>query len=458
MPVYSGKAGVVAADTVAQGVRLAVCGANHVADAVVAIRQAFLGMEGDAIMAMAESKGTLEQVINCLHRPPTMRHAEWARASASKIAAANIRFLAEKATERPMRIQSSIRIDHGELAAAVATLHYKPTIGERSQASAMRQILDLLAQPYPMDALLTADVGVGKTLTYMVPAVLAQGKGAKVCILVPNTILARQIITEFRECFPQSPVVEVSDGTRKEPIDWTSNPVLVGTSRLFAVAKKAKWHPSLLIIDEQQKMNREQRERLCTRDTNVLEASATPLPQSVALLQYGSKSRIEVDKQHASKQISSRVVTATERRGVLEHIKAMIAAGYQAAVIYPRVEANGGEGVNSVVAAGEKWEEQFPGNVVVIHGKMKNDEKAEAMEVAKSSRKKLVVASSIIEIGVTIPDLRLLLVVEADRYGVSTLHQMRGRLARQGGDGYFYALITRQVEEVLSSRVYVHES
>lgn len=453
MPVYSGKPRIVAAQTVGNAVAEALSNPYAVQDASLAIRQHFGGAEERDILERAGVRGSLAMVLDGLHRPTDLEHAQWAMRAARAIATTSVRFAAERAGERPLRVETSIRISDDEIDRLLAALPFEPTRGDGSQESAIRAICRSLGQPYAMDALLTADVGVGKTLCYSIPAVAVQRAGGRVAILVPNTLLAEQIAGEFQSLFPDCPIALVTDGARKVAIEWDQNPVLIGTTRLFSVASKARWHPSFLIIDEQQKLSVEQRSALCTQDTNVLEASATPIPNTVAMLRYGGKERIEVKKRHARQDIRTHIVGPEHRGKMFDMLKRVVAAGHQVAVIYPRVAASSDRDAASVIAAGESFERLCPGQVITLHGKMSSEEKLEAMAQAKSGAKGIIVGSSIIEIGITIANLRMLIVVEADRYGVSTLHQFRGRLARHGGWGAFFAYLPNPVDEETFARV-----
>lgn len=453
MPVYAGKPRVVSSETVGAAVAQALEDPNAHVDALIAIRQSFGGLEEIDILKRAGTGGSLAMLLDGLHRPASIEHATWAMDAARALAAAYVLYEAERAGQRPLRLQTTIRINDADINRMIGSLPFRPTTGEESQEAAIHAICHSLGQPYAMDAILTADVGVGKTLCYMVPAVASQATGAKVAVLVPNTLLAEQIAGEFRSCFPECPVSLITDATRKETVQWDQNPVLIGTTRLFSVARKAMWHPNLLVIDEQQKMSVEQRAELCNDDTNVLEASATPIPRTVAMLRYGGKERIVVSKRHAVQDIRTYVVGTEHRGRMFDMLKKVVAAGQQVAVIYPRVEANGEGDSASVVAAGASFEKLCPGQVVVLHGKMSTEEKIEAMALAKSGQRSIIIGSSIIEIGITIANLRMLIVVSADRYGVSTLHQFRGRLARHGGWGAFFAYLPNEVDEDTAARI-----
>lgn len=444
MPIYSGKSGVIAAEAVRMAIQEAMDTPYALDDAVVATRQAFGGMDEATITNKAGIGGSLRLLLQSLHRPASRGMIEWACEAARQLAIAHLRYCAQTATVRPLRVQSILRISEQALDQALAALPFAPTRGDRSQEYAIREIVRLLAEPYPMDAILTADVGVGKTLCYMVPAVLAQARGARVAVLIPNSILGAQIISEFQACFPKAPAKLVAEDTSDADIPWGENPVLIGTTKLFGLARKRQWKPNILIIDEQQKLSRDQRTRLAAEDTNVLECTATPLPNTIALLTYGGKDRIEVDKQHAVKTIHSHVVRQHHRALMFRRMDEMVRSGGRVAVIYARVDAGEESNRLSVMTAARQFEQRYPGQVVALHGRMTPEEKSSTMALAKSGQRRIIVSSSILEIGVTIPELRMMIVVNADRFGVSTLHQMRGRLVRNGGEGWFFAYIPDQ--------------
>lgn len=453
-PVYAGKPGVLAAATVGEAISELIEDQDAVNDAITAIRQSFDGEEEGEVLQRANTNGSLKLLLRGLHRPESVALATWAASTTKALAVQYLHHSARKAVERPMRVQSVLRLAPDELDGLIRALPFPPTSGARSQLEAIHGIRDLLEEPYAMDAVLSADVGVGKTLTYMVPAVGVQRRGAKVAVLIPNTILGEQIADEFKAMFPDSPVALVTDATKKLEIDWDSNPILIGTTRLFTVTRKQKWVPDFLVIDEQQKLSSEQRAKLCGPDTNVLEATATPTPKTIAMIEHGGRARFEIDKQHAKKDIQTIVARSEDRAAMFEKLHQIVAGGGQAAVIYPRVSSSGENDAKSVLSAAERFEKMAPGRVAVIHGRLSSEEKIEVMRQARAGEKSIIVASSILEIGVTISNLQMLIVVNADRYGTSTLHQLRGRLARNGGEGWFYAYIPEEeVEESTLARV-----
>lgn len=456
-PVYHGKPGVVAAAVVTASAQTAISNRQHVLDAILAVREAFGGMEEAEIIRLAGCGGTLSSILNHVHEPMDMVTTTWAMKAIRKIAAAYIRWAAEKASVRPMSMKSIIRIGGNQMRQLVAGLPYAITTGEGGQADAVRAIIRMLGEPYPMDALLSADVGVGKTICYGLAAAGAQQLGFKVAILIPNTVLVDQVVQELRAFFPSVPVAHVADGANELP-EWANNPILVGTSKLFKMTAKMKWLPDLLVIDETQKTDDAQRNKLRAPHTNVLETTATPLPRSMAMLLHGGKQLIQVSKQHAEKAITTRVIDGTHKGEMFARIKTRVARGDQVAIVYPRVAASSEDDTTSVIAAAAMWEKHFPGQVAVLHGQMDDAAKTSTLRRIKSERIPIIVTSSIIEVGVTIENLRFMMVVRAERYGVFTLHQFRGRLARLGGERECLLYLPDDVEEETLARVRLLES
>lgn len=456
-PVYAGKTGVVSSAVVTEAAGTAAADPQHIHDASLAIREAFGGMEEKDILELAKCNLDLASVIAGVHAPTSTQQADHAMRSARRIAVAYIRWSATQASQRPMAMRSLIRISGNQMRQFVSGLPFKLTEGEGSQTAAVREIIRLLESPYPMDALLSADVGAGKTVVYGLVAAAVQSLGHRAAIIIPNTILVEQVVKELRAFFPDIPVCKVCEGADELP-NWEENPLLVGTSKIFSLAARAKWVPDLLVFDEQQKTSEGQRNKLRAPHTNVLEATATPLPKSVALLMHGEKQLIQVRTQHANKRITTRIIDQSHKAEMFFRIKERVKEGTQVAIIYPRVEASSEADTKSVVAAGAMWEKHFPGRVAVLHGKMSEDEKVRVMRRVKEEGTAVIVASSIIEIGVTIENLRLIMVVHADRYGVFTLHQFRGRLARLGGEGECLLYLPEEVEEETLERIRLLET
>lgn len=178
--------------------------------------------------------------------------------------------------------------------------------------------------------------------------------------------------------------------------------------------------------------------------SNYLQATATPIPRTTALITHGAMDVSVLKEMPVVKNITTHIVTAGERKRLFDHTRKVLASGGQIAIVYPIVNDDEQE-KKSVVAAAVEWEKQFPGLVGMVHGQMKEAEKVAAVNGLKSGNQKIAVVSSVIEIGLTLPSLRSLIVVHAERYGTSTLHQLRGRVARLGGNGYFFLFLPETV-------------
>lgn len=456
-PIYKGIPRRVSPDKVAEAVHHAFTSPDAVSDAILDIRQAWDGLSETEIMAKSGLAGELEQVLRAIHKPVSVDQGYWGLFAARRLAVAQIRYRAETTSQQPFNKDAVLRIPEQTLATRLAALPFKPTDGALSQMSAIREIVEGLARPEAMDAVLSADVGVGKTLCYMLPAVAAQTIGKRVAVLIPNGLLVDQVSNEFRAMCPGVPVVSVTEGIKAKHVAWEENPILIGTTALVSVARTAGWVPDFIVVDEQQKTSLEQRDSLRGPHTNLLECTATALPRTMALVTHGGKQLIQVAKRHAQQTIHTSIVGSEHRQAMMRKIKEILDTGGQVALIYPRVLGQSSGDVKSVEEAGLLWEARLPGQVAILHGKMKGDEKTRVMAEVKAGAKRLLVSSSIIEIGVTIAELKLLVIVHAERYGVSTLHQMRGRLVRHGGEGWCLLYTPKEVEPETLERLQLLE-
>lgn len=375
----------------------------------------------------------IKKILRSLHWPRSETDLEHAIREARRLSVQSI--LCRTRYEPEINPQSAIPIDWWAAQMAKQSL---PFALSPSQDEAVDAILVGLERDSPLSALVSGDVGSGKTVTYGLPAVAAWKAGARVAVLAPNTPLARQIATELRGTFPEAQVSLVtSDG-----VDGNANQgILVGTTAILGHARKRDWKADLLIVDEQQKFGLEQKKALTHEATNILESTATCIPHTLGRIQHGGMPIFRL-KGHAKKTLTTQVVGQENKTMLTRQLRQTIENGYRAVIIYPQVSTGEDDFRRNVLAAAERWEEILPGQIVLLHGKMKDREKVAALELARSGEKPVLVSTSIMEVGITIPKLRLGIVVSADRYGLSTLHQMRGRLARDGGEGMFYPYVS----------------
>lgn len=299
-----------------------------------------------------------------------------------------------------------------------------------------------IAQARPMLRLLQGDVGSGKTMVALHALLRAVEAGLQGALLAPTEILARQHFANLQKTLSGLPVnVAILTGRDKGRVREStlmgladgSIDILVGTHAIFqeAVTYKAL---GLAVIDEQHRFGVSQRLMLSKKGRGVphlLVMTATPIPRSLALAAYGDMDVSQIDEMPPGRTPVETLVMSSERLpelvdGVARHLS----AGKQAFWVCPLVE----ESENSDLAAAEQRAEalqlRFGAQVAVIHGRMKGPEKDAVMEAFVAGTTRLLVATTVIEVGVDVPNASLMIVEAADRFGLAQLHQLRGRVGR----------------------------
>lgn len=301
------------------------------------------------------------------------------------------------------------------------------------QEAAVAEILADLAAELPMRRLLSGDVGTGKTGVLGLACAVTVASGGRAAVLVPNTVLGQQIQREFARWWPElDPQLVVGESRGA-----ASSRFLIGTTALLA-RLPAELYPDLVVVDEQQKFSRAQREQLVAQGANLLEATATCIPRTAALIQFGGMGVSRLTRCHVDKTIETRYLAKKQESRLLRDVAQTVDDGGQVLVVYPMVEA-GQEGktahLTSVEEAVTTWEGRFPGRVAYVHGRMKEHEKALAIDALRDGCADVLVATTVVEVGIDLPDLKHVVVVHPERFGLTTLHQLRGRVARTGGFG-----------------------
>lgn len=446
VPVYRGKKGVVAAETFAEYAQEAL---NDFIDQTAEyIRRSFDGYEDDYLFRKAGVDGysSLTELLRHIHAPETMEQAQNALSAARKLAAWEIVKESRKRRQKKPEARSSITMKLDAWREVAKSIPYEPT---EDQQSAIQDILKDLTSPYTMSRLLNGDVGTGKSYVIGVTAMMANQAGAKVAILTPNLLLVEQLYNEFSQWWPRQTFVKALGSVKTLPL--MDNPIVIGTVALLSRLENQKWEPDYLIVDEQERFSIKQREQLANVHTNILESTATCIPRTAAMITHGGMDISILSQSPVKKQIKTRLVEIHERARLFEHVTKMIESGNQVAIIYPKV--SGQDEKKSAIEAGAVWERTFPGKTVCLHGKMTADEKKETIEKIKEGQYSLIISTTILERGVTIPKLRTAIVVNPERYGVTQLHQLRGRLVRKGGLGYFFLYTPDPIEEDASERL-----
>jgi ATP-dependent DNA helicase RecG len=305
----------------------------------------------------------------------------------------------------------------------------------------------------PMRRLLQGDVGSGKTAVAACAALMALESGFNVALMAPTEILAEQHFRNFQKWFePLGVGVELQTGSRKTTGDtWqvTSDmnsaranrvtrhlsPVtlIIGTHALLTGGFDIP-NLGLVVIDEQHKFGVAQREQLVRkgRYPHLLVMTATPIPRTLGLTLYGDLDVSVIDELPAGRgRIKTFVRTADRLTKVWEFIRQKLAAGRQVYVVYPRVEETGGKEVKAVTKEFENLKTQLaPFRVGLLHGRLKSREKEEVMAAFRSNAVNVLLSTSLIEVGVDVPNATVMLVENAEQFGLVQLHQLRGRIGR----------------------------
>ena len=320
-----------------------------------------------------------------------------------------------------------------------------------AQKKVWKEIQEDLSGPRTMNRLIQGDVGSGKTVIAALALVSAAAQGFQGAMMAPTEVLARQHEASLRELMEQSGLsfsVELLTGsmTAKEKreayarIENGQADLVVGTHAL--IQDSVSLHRlGLVVTDEQHRFGVRQRETFADKGLfpHVLVMSATPIPRTLAIILYGDLDISVIDELPASRlPIKNCVVDESYRETAYRFIGKEIAAGRQIYIVCPMVEDNPELELENVVDYTEKLREWFPDPVSVayLHGKMKAAEKNEIMQQFVSGKIRILVSTTVIEVGVNVPNASVMMVENAERFGLAQLHQLRGRVGRGKHQSY----------------------
>ncbi len=311
-----------------------------------------------------------------------------------------------------------------------------------AQRRTISEIEGDLAQPRPMLRLLQGDVGAGKTMVAVMTLLRAVELGMQGAMLAPTEILARQHYASLQKLLAGMPVnIAILTGRDKGKLREAtlmgladgSIHILVGTHAIFQEAVSYK-SLAVAVIDEQHRFGVSQRLMLSRKGRGVphlLVMTATPIPRSLALAAYGEMDSSILDELPPGRTpVETRVISQERLPEIVDGVARHLAAGKQAFWVCPLVE----ESETSDLAAAEQRAEQlrlrFGEQVAVVHGRMRGPEKDAVMERFVAGDTRLLVATTVIEVGVDVPNASLMIIEAADRFGLAQLHQLRGRVGR----------------------------
>ncbi|MAC11573.1 MAG: ATP-dependent DNA helicase RecG [Sphingorhabdus sp.] len=334
-----------------------------------------------------------------------------------------------------------------------------------AQARSVREIEGDLAQERPMLRLLQGDVGSGKTAVALIAMLRAVEAGRQAALLAPTEILARQHLESLRELAGSLPVqIEILTGRDKGRVREStlmaladgSIDILVGTHAIFQEAVRYK-ALGLIVIDEQHRFGVSQRLLLAQkaeRPPHLLAMTATPIPRTLTLALYGEMDVSLLDELPPGRTPVETVVVSDERLPqVVDGIGRHIQSGGQAYWVCPLVEESDASDLAAAEERAAMLRLRFGDKVGLVHGRMKGPEKDAVMERFASGALSLLVATTVIEVGVNVPNASLMIVEAADRFGLAQLHQLRGRVGRGSAKSTCLLLRTGQLSETSRARL-----
>lgn len=316
-----------------------------------------------------------------------------------------------------------------------------------AQKRSLGEILSDLQSPVHMNRLLQGDVGSGKTVVAGLAMYAAHTAGYQSALMVPTEILAEQHFDSLTQLFPELNLALLTGGMkaaeRRETLAAIAAgqvDMVVGTHAL--IQEGVVYHRlGLVIIDEQHRFGVDQRRILREKGNNpdVLMMTATPIPRTLAITSFGDMDVSIIDQIPAGrKPIITRWVKHEQLEVVLDWMKKELAKGVQVYFISPLIEESEALDLKNAIALEEELKAYFANQaqVALLHGRMKNDEKEAIMQDFKVGKTDILVSTTVIEVGVNVPNATIMVIMDADRFGLSQLHQLRGRVGRGHKQSY----------------------
>jgi len=346
-----------------------------------------------------------------------------------------------------MLVRQDNRKRRGRALAGTGKLRYQlhlPYTLTGAQTRTVGEIEGDLAQTQPMLRLLQGDVGSGKTLVAAMALLIAVEAGAQGALLAPTEILARQHYETLRRQLAGLPIeIAVLTGRDKGKVREATLmglasgaiDILIGTHAIFQEAVTYK-DLGLVVVDEQHRFGVAQRMMLQAKGTSphLLVMTATPIPRTLTLANYGEMDVSRLDEMPPGRQpIETRVISEDRLDAVVDALARHISDGGQAYWVCPLVEESEKSDLAAAEARAATLQARFGEKIALVHGRMKGPEKDAVMSTFAAGRTSVLVATTVIEVGVDVPNATLIVIEHADRFGLAQLHQLRGRVGRGSG-------------------------
>ncbi len=323
-----------------------------------------------------------------------------------------------------------------------------------SQQSALDKIVKAFCSEKKLNAVLCGDVGSGKTAVAVAAIYFVVKNGYRAAIMAPTEILARQHYNFIKPIFSALGISvcflsgSAKNAEKKELHFKIKNgffDVIVGTQALLFCGEEI---PNLGFVaeDEQHRFGVAQRTGLISRGeaVDVLTLSATPIPRSMQLVAYGEVEYVTIAKRFVG-TVSTKIVPEIKRKGMWKYVADECAKGTQAYVVAPKIYDAEGVESESVEALGEELAEYFPSEKIgVLHGKLKAADKQAILDGFYKNEISVLVSTTVVEVGIDVPNASIMVITDAEKFGLATLHQLRGRVGRDGRKAYCFLYTKKQ--------------
>ncbi|MBI4697332.1 MAG: ATP-dependent DNA helicase RecG [Nitrospirae bacterium] len=321
------------------------------------------------------------------------------------------------------------------------TLHFELT---NAQIRVFDHIRQDMTRTVSMNWLIHGDVGCGKTVIAVLSMLMAVDSGYQACLMAPTEILAEQHFINMKRMLDGFglDIILVTSSTKKQPMDMISGgkaQIIIGTHSLIQEQMKFK-NLGLAVIDEQHKFGVVQRANLRRKGFNpdILIMTATPIPRTLALTLYGDLDISVIDELPAGRRpVQTKVFFPSQKDRAYSLIHEELSKGRQVYIVYPLIEGSEKLDLKCAVEGAEALRKIFPGKKIgLVHGRVRQDEREKIMSSFKAGDIDMLAATTVIEVGVDVPNASLMLIVHAERFGLAQLHQLRGRIGRGGYESH----------------------
>lgn len=405
--------------------------------------QVLARLDGEATPAPAE--------LRAIHFPESPDALENARTSLAREELFEMQCVLARQRARQFSGSAPVILREAELLAKF--LRQLPFALTAAQKRVLGQIFDDLARGRPMNRLLHGDVGSGKTIVAATAMVGALAAGHSAALMAPTQVLAHQHHENLQRLLgPLGIPVVLRTAARKEKTPTTGPRVVIGTHALL-FSPDTVGRPALVIIDEQHKFGVRQRAKLSAEEPHphVLVMSATPIPRTLALTLYGDLDLSVLDEMPPGRTPVKTLVRPHEKLSeAAKFLRKQLEEGRQAYLVYPVIEEGKRKELKAATTEFGKWQKLLaPHRCALLHGRLDADEKESIMSGFRAGKVRALVSTTVIEVGVDVANATVLLVENAERFGLAQLHQLRGRVGRGSEKSWCVLLAGKDAEEKL---------